>query len=127
MNYFDIEEILFLHFKIIEDFGGSHGIRDEGRIESVVAAPKQEVFGEELYPSVYEKAAVYMRSIIGDHAFVDGNKRTGVTVATIFLKRNGRKLTATRKGLEDFAVEVAVKHLDIPFIAAWLKANSQKT
>jgi death on curing protein len=126
MHYFDIEEILFLHFKIIEDYGGSHGIRDEGRIEAVRAAPRQEVFGEELYPSVFEKTAVYLRSIIGDHAFVDGNKRGAVTVMTIFLKRNGYKLTATPKELEDFAVQVAVEHLDVPFIAAWLKAHSKK-
>lgn len=126
MRYFDVEEILFLHFKIIEDYGGSHGIRDEERIEAVIAAPRQEVFGEELYPSVFEKAAVYIHSIIGDHAYIDGNKRTGVTAMTIFLKRNGHKLTAAPKELEDFAVQIAVEHLDIPIITAWLKAHSKK-
>lgn len=126
MRYFIVEELLLLHYKIIEDFGGSHGVRDEGRLAAAIAAPQQEVFGEELYPTIYEKAAVYMRSIIADHAFVDGNKRTAVTLATIFLSRQGRQLTATPKELEDFAVQVAVEHLDIPFIAAWLKAHSRK-
>ncbi len=125
VSYFSLEELLFLHFKIIEEYGGSHGVRDEGRLESVVAGPQQEVFGEELYATVYEKAAVYLRNIIADHPFVDGNKRTAVTLAVMFLNRNGLKLAATPKALEDFAVQVAVDRLDIPVIAAWLKAQSK--
>lgn len=126
MNYFTAEEILFLHFKIIEEFGGSHGVRDDGRLQSAIASPAQEVFGQQLYSTVFEKAAVYMRSIIGDHPFVDGNKRTAVTISVMFLNRQGRQLTANPKELEDFAVQVAVEHLDIPMIAAWLRANSKK-
>lgn len=124
-KYLSLEEILRLHFQVIEDFGGSHGVRDEGRIESVVAAPAQEAFGVEQYESVFAKAAVYMRNIIGDHPFVDGNKRTGVTVAVIFLARNNTKLTATPKELEDFAVKVATDHLDVPEIAKWLREHSK--
>jgi death-on-curing protein len=67
---------------------------------------------------------VYARNIIGDHPFTDGNKRTGVTVAAIFLSRNGVQLTATTKELEDFAVQVAVDHLSIEDIAAWLEQHS---
>jgi death-on-curing protein len=119
-RYIAVGEILRLHFQIITDFGGSHGVRDENRLKSVVEAPAQEVFGQEQYPDVFEKAAVYLRNIIGDHPFSDGNKRTAVTVCAIFLVRNGDKLTATPKDLEDFAVQVAVDHLDIPTIAAWL-------
>jgi death-on-curing protein len=123
MRYFDSEALLLLHFKIIEEYGGSHGLRDDGRLASALVAPRQEVFGQELYPSVYEKAATYVRSIIGDHPFVDGDKRTAVTVAVIFLNRHGIELTATPKELEDFAVQVAVEHLEVPVIAAWLKAH----
>jgi len=126
MKYFDIEELLLLHFKIVEDFGGSHGVRDVGRLESALAAPAQEVFGEALYPTLFEKAAVYLRALIADHPFVDGNKRTAVTVAVIFLNRSSYALAASPKELEDFAVQVAVEHLEIPIIAAWLKAHSKK-
>jgi len=125
MLYLSIEEILQLHFKIIDDYGGGHGVRDEGRIKSVSEAPKLEEFGHQQYPSVCEKAAVYLRNIIADHPFVDGNKRTAVTVMGIFLARNNLQMTATQKELEDFAVKVAVDHLDIPVIAAWLKAHSK--
>ena len=126
MKYLTLEEVLFLHFQVIEEFGGSHGVRDEERLKSVVLAPRQEVFGVEQYPDVYEKAAVYVRNIIADHAFADGNKRSGVTVGSVFLMRNGITLTASPKELEDFAVQVAVEHLDVLTIAAWLRAHSQK-
>lgn len=124
MHYFTIEDVLLLHFKIIDDYGGSHGVRDEGRLHSVVAAPQQEVFGEQLYPTPFEKAAVYIRGIIADHPFVDGNKRSAITIGVILLARRHYTMTATPKELEDFAVHVAVDHLDIPHIAAWLKAHS---
>ena len=122
-KYLSLEEILRLHFQVIEDFGGSHGVRDEGRLASLVSAPKQEVFGAEQYPNIFQKAAVYMRNLIGDHPFVDGNKRTAVTVAGIFLLRNGYRLTASPKELENFAVKIAVKKLDVTEIAAWLKEH----
>jgi death-on-curing protein len=125
VKYLTLEEVLRLHFQVIEEYGGSHGIRDDERLQSVVLAPQQEIFGKEQYPDVYEKAAVYMRNIIGDHAFTDGNKRSGVTVAGVFLIRNGILQTATPKELEDFAVEVAVERLDVPTIAAWLRAQSK--
>jgi death-on-curing protein len=124
MKYLTLEEILRLHFQLIEDYGGSHGVRDEERLKSVILAPQQEIFGAEQYPDIHEKAAVYLRNIIADHAFADGNKRSGVTVAGVFLLRNGWHLTAEPKALEDFAVQVAVEHLDVPTIAAWLRAHS---
>lgn len=125
MQYVTLEEILRLHFQIIEDFGGSHGVRDENRLKSVVEAPRQEVFGKAQYPSLFEKAAVYMRNIIGDHPFSDGNKRTAVTVGGIFLMRNNHSLIAKPKQLEDFAVKVATNHVSIPEIAAWLENHCQ--
>lgn len=127
MKYFTLEELLFLHFKIIEDYGGSHGVRDEGRLEAVLAATRQNAFGAELYPTVYDKAAVYIRNVMGDHPFVDGNKRTAVTAGIMFMVRNGLTLTATPRELEDYAVTVAVERLGIPEIAEWLRAHSQES
>ncbi len=126
-KYLSLEEILRLHFQVIEDFGGSHGIRDEERLVSLVMAPRQEVFGAEQYPNIFQKAAVYMRNLIGDHPFVDGNKRTAVTAGGIFLQRNNYHLIATPKELEDFAVRIAVKKLEITQIADWLKNHITKS
>lgn len=123
MKYLKIEEILRLHFRVVEDYGGAHGVRDEGRLKSVAEAPAQEVFGVEQYPDVYLKAAVYLRNIIADHPFFDGNKRTGVTVTGVFLIRNNMHLNASPKELEDFAVSVATDHLTIEDIATWLRSH----
>jgi len=125
MNYLTLEEILRLHFEIINDYGGSHGVRDESRLQSVVAASALVVFEQEQYKTVYQKAAVYLRNIIADHPFVDGNKRTATTCMGIFLMRQGHKLTATPKELEDIAVQVAVDHLPVQDIAAWLKSHTK--
>lgn len=115
-------EILRLHYQIIEDYGGTHGVRDENRLKSVIEAPKQQAFGHEQYPLVYDKAAVYLRNIIGDHPFSDGNKRTAVTVCAIFLARNDLRIQSTPKELEDFAVRVATEHVSVGEVAAWLEA-----
>ncbi|HEY5805971.1 MAG TPA: type II toxin-antitoxin system death-on-curing family toxin [Candidatus Saccharimonadales bacterium] len=122
--YLSIEEVLRLHFQAIKDFGGSHGVRDEGRLFSIEQASRRIVSGEEQYKTLFEKAAVYMRNIATDHPFVDGNKRTAVTVCGVFLLHNGCRLTAAPKELEDFAVKVATDRLDIPEIAVWLEGHS---
>ena len=113
--------------QIIDVSGGSQGVRDINRLESALASQFQEVFGEDLYPTVYEKAAVLARGVIADHPFVDGNKRTGLMAALVFLNLNDIDTTElTDKELEDFAVQIAVEHLDVPVISAWLKAHGKK-
>lgn len=126
-RYITLEEILRLHFQVIEDFGGSHGVHDEGRLESVVEAPKQTVFGAEQYPSVFDEAAVYLRNIIGDHPFSDGNKRTAITVSAIFLKRNGYDLNPNPLDLEEFTIRVAAQNLTTKEIALWFERHTIKT
>ncbi|MDB5164915.1 MAG: putative death on curing protein [Candidatus Saccharibacteria bacterium] len=123
MRYLSEKEILLTHFKLIERYGGSHGTRDLERVKSAIAAPKQVAFGVEQYPGVFEKAAVYARNLIGDHPFADGNKRTGITVAIMLLLRNDQKFSVKAGELEDFAVQIATDHLDVPTIAAWLKTH----
>jgi len=124
-KYLTIEEILRLHFQVIEDYGGSHGVRDEDRIQSVASAPKQIVFGVEQYKDIITKSAVYLHNIIGDHPFIDGNKRTAITVCGIFLKRNGLSLVSSPKKLEDFVVLIAVGRLNIKQITEWLKKETR--
>ncbi len=127
MKYLTADDLALIHLQVLDASGGGEGIRDTGRLESAVAALRQEAFGEQLYPTLFEKAAVLMRAIIADHAFVDGNKRTGMMAALVFLNLNGYDTSElSDQELEDFAVQVAVEHLDIPHIAAWLKAHSSK-
>lgn len=126
MTFLTLEQLLELHVLVIAETGGSDGLRDLGRLESAIASQTQSVFGEELYKSVYEKAAALIRGIIGDHPFVDGNKRTAMLAGLTFLSANGIKFKAQQGELEDFAVRIAVEHLDVAQIAAWLKSHSSK-
>lgn len=125
MKWLDLADLELIHFQIIDASGGSHGVRDQGRLKSALAAMKQEVFGKELYPTVAEKAAALVRGIIADHPFVDGNKRTGMMAALVFLNLNGCDTSKlTNQQLEDFAVQVAVEKLDVAAIACWLEENA---
>ena len=122
-SFLSIEELLRLHFQLIKEYGGSHGVRDEGRLQPIIETPKQNLFNYEQYGSVFYKSAVYLRNIIGDYPFVDGNKRTALTACVIFLVRNGALLTANPQELEDFTVQAATNHLTIELIASWLQQN----
>lgn len=124
MIYFTLEEIELLHMQIIDASGGSHDVRDRERLKSAIAAQTQEIFGKKLYATVFDVAAVMARNIIADHAFIDGNKRTGIMAAVIFLERNGTKTNIVDQELEDFAVRVAVERLDVEAIADWLKSHT---
>ena len=126
MKIINIEQLLQLHVVVIKETGGSNGLRDLGRLEAALATQTQEVFGEELYKTIFEKAAALVRGIIGDHPFVDGNKRTGILAGLTFLDINGFRFVAKSGELEDFAVKVAVDKLDVLAIAEWLEKNSKK-
>lgn len=127
MRFLTLQDLELIHIQIIDASGGSQGLRDRKRLESAVASMEQVVFGEDLYPTIHEKAAILARGITADHPFVDGNKRTGIMGALIFLNLNGYNTSElTDNDLEDFAVKIAVEHLEIPVIAAWLKAHSKK-
>src|SRR6266545_11759 len=119
MNILTLEQVLTLHAYVISQTGGSHGLRDLGRLEAVIAAQTQHVFGEEVYPGRYLKAAAILRGVIADHPFVDGNKRTAALSGLTFLKINRVKFLAERGELEDFAVKIATDHLAVAEIAEW--------
>lgn len=126
MKYVTLEQILLIHSIVIDETGGMHGVRDHHAILSFLQAPQQIVFGRELYPTIFLKAAVYVRDIIMHHAFLDGNKRTGMTVAVVFLENNGYDFTAREGEIEKFALKTVEKKLTIEKIALWLRKHSKK-
>ena len=125
MKYLLESEILYFHYKVVKDYGGSQGIRDENRLKSLVQAPKQQVFGVVQYKTIYDKAAVYLRNLISDHLFVDGNKRTAVACTGIFLSRNGHSLVCEATELEEYIIKIATKKPSIESIAKWLKEHTK--
>ncbi len=120
----EIQDILNLHKKSIEDFGGSHGIRDLGLLESAIARPFQTFGGEDLYPSAYEKAAALAESLIINHPFVDENKRTGMLAMATFLKENDVSLNAASDLLYRFVISISTGKKSFTEIVEWLKENT---
>jgi death-on-curing protein len=127
MKWLNLQDLELIHMQIIDVSGGSHGTRDSGRLKSALASMQQSAFGQDLYPTVFDKAAVLARGVISDHPFIDGNKRTGMMSAIVFLNLNKVDTVGIKdKELEDFAVKIAVEKLDVKAISAWFKTNSKK-
>lgn len=124
MKLLSVSDILAIHILLIEETGGSSGVRDMGRLQSAAQSMDQTVFGEDAYPSIYDKSAVLIRAIIDGHPFVDGNKRTGMLSAITQLKINSINLVTRAGEIEDFAVLVATKKPDIETIAKWLESHT---
>ena len=126
MKYLNTPQVLAIHDQMVKRFGGSHGIRDLGLIESAVERPKATFDGVDLYPDIFTKAAALMHSLLKNHAFVDGNKRTAYSSCGVFLKLNGYKLENMHKESLEFAMSVENDSLPLEEIAKWLKKHTKK-
>ena len=125
MIYLTVEQILFLHARLIEETGGSHGVRDLGLLLSAVGRPQATFEGQDLYPDHYSKAAALLDSLIRNHPFIDGNKRTGVAAAGLFLVRNGYRLVVSNMDLERLALAVSQSRMTVDEIAVWLRSHTK--
>ena len=121
-----IDDILILHERSIIDYGGMKGIRDPGMLESAIARPFQIFSGNELYPEAIQKAAALAESLIINHPFMDGNKRTGALTMIAFLNHAGYKLAASSDNLYQMIISISTGQLKFEEIVKWLKENSEK-
>ena len=95
MRYLTVEEVLGLHARLLEQFGGSEGLRDPGALDSAVEQPRMTFGGEDLYPTVAEKAAILGFALAKNHPFVDGNKRTAHAAMEVFLMLSDYEIEAS--------------------------------
>ncbi len=116
--------ILILHNKSIEKYGGAYGIRDQGLMESAIARPYQTFGGTELYPTFFEKAAAIAESLIINHPFVDGNKRTGFLAMIAMLEIGKLDLIATEEVAYEATISISTGQLNFEQIVTWLKADT---
>lgn len=120
MKILSKEQILMLHRQLIEETGGSFGIRDEGMLDSAIQNPFQTFGGTELYPSIQAKAAQLCFGLVKNHAMIDGNKRLGAHVMLVFLALNGCELSYSMKELEDIILNVASNGTNSDEILTWI-------
>ena len=124
MIYLSVEQVLFLHARLIVETGGSHGVRDLHLLLSAVGRPQATFENQDLYPDLFTKAAALMDSLVRNHPFVDGNKRTGIAAAGLFLRSNGYRLVATHSDLQRFTLAAAQSQQTFEEITDWLIAHA---
>jgi death on curing protein len=124
--FLTLDEVIAIHRDMIERYGGSPGIRDEGLLESAVAMPQAGLGEQYLHSSVFEMAAAYLFHIVKNHPFVDGNKRTGAMAAFTFLKLNQVTLNARELKFERLVRETAEGKMGKEKIAEFFQKNSKK-
>jgi death on curing protein len=125
MRYLVIEEVLKLHDRVIAQTGSSPGIRDRGLLESAIAQPQASFGGEDLYPTIVEKAMALCFSLALNHPFVDGNKRTAHAAMEVFLLLNKFEIQASADDQEQMMLALAGGSLDRENLTVWLKQRIQ--
>jgi death on curing protein len=120
IRYLVLDEVLKLHRRIIEQSGGTTGIRDLGGLESALAQPQMTFSGQELYPTIAEKAAALSFSLIMNHPFLDGNKRIGHASMEVFLVLNDFEIKASVDEQEQVMLRVASGEWERDEFTKWL-------
>jgi len=117
------EDVISIHNLLIERFGGIKGIRDKNSLDSALNRPYQTFEGQDLYPSIIEKLAALIESIIKNHPFNDGNKRLGYTLCRLVLLENKMDLDAKEDDKYSFIIQIAENKLNFDEISDWLKKH----
>jgi len=124
-RFLSMQEILELHERLVERFGGSHGLRDLGMLESAAAMPQAGFDDAYLHEDIFEMAAAYLFHIVMNHPFIDGNKRTGAHAAFLFLADNGYAVTLTQDEKYDLVIGVCEGTVTKKALASAFRENAQ--
>ncbi len=119
-----IQEALEIHAILIERFGGTSGVRDQGLLEAALLRPFQTFDGNDLYPTVVDKAAAILESVVKNHPFIDGNKWTGYVLARLTLMAEQMDISVGQEEKYQFIIQVANGTLDFEQIKGWLRKHS---
>ena len=121
---FTIQDIYELHKQLEHAFILSSGVRDENLLASAVNTPFQTFMGNDLYPSLYDKAAQLCYGIANNHPFTDGNKRTALHSMYVYLIINGFDITATQQDVENMIIDIAAGNMTNTELVQWLQKNT---
>ncbi|MNE64902.1 Toxin Doc [compost metagenome] len=127
-NFLTKEEVISAHYFMMKRMNDADqaGVKDHGLLESAVHRPQQSVFGEDAYPTLFDKAAALLESLIKNHCFHNGNKRTAYLVTKSFLIMNGYQLRMERELAVEFIVDIAKGLHTLEMTADILKENSKE-
>ena len=122
MRYLTLNDVIDLYRRVVEKSGGAIGIQNVGALESAVAQPRMIFGGEELYPTLIEKASALGFSLIQNHPFIDGNKRTGHSAMETFLVLNGYRISASVDRQVEIILQVASGEVGREAFTDWLRS-----
>jgi death-on-curing protein len=125
--YLSVAQVLALHSRQIERFGGARGLVDRGALESAVHRPRLTFGGEDLYDDLASKAAALLHSLVQNHPFVDGNKRVGAHAMIVFLVANGLEPEFTPAELAEVTLAVARGEVPAESLAIWIRQRSRRS
>ena len=114
------KQILMLHTQLIQQTGGSDGVRDYNLLDSALETPFQSFEGDELYPTIQAKAARLGYGLIKNHSMIDGNKRIGTHAMLVFLALNGIELKYTQKELYETILDIAAGKIEYEDLLQWV-------
>jgi death-on-curing protein len=126
IRYLRLSEVLTLYQRVMEISGGEEGIRDLGALQSALAQPRMTYGGEELYPSLAEKAGVLAYSLLKNHAFVDGNKRIAHAAMEVFLVMNGYEVRARVEEQEEVMRAIVAGKMKREELVAWIEGHMMR-
>jgi death-on-curing protein len=126
IRYLTLKEVLELHRLVLAQSGGLAGVRDLGAVDSALALPQMAFDGQELYPTLGEKAAALGFSLVCNHPFVDGNKRVGHAAMETFLILNGWDLVAGVDEQEQVVLRLAAGGMKRDELTAWVQSHLQQ-
>jgi death-on-curing protein len=124
--FLTLDDIIESHQNQIETYGGSHGIRDIGLLESAIAQPEASFDGQYLHADIFEMAAAYLYHLVMNHPFVDGNKRVGLEAALIFLEINNENLSASDEELVDLVLKTTAGQVGKREIAEFFRSHCER-
>lgn len=125
IRYLTIIEVIDLHRQLLEKSKGAMTIRDLGALESAIAQPRMTFDGQDLYPTIIDKAAILCFSIVMNHPFLDGNKRTGHAAMEIFLLLNGMEIDASVDEQEKVILALASGELKRDTFTKWVEKKAK--
>lgn len=122
----DLKQALSIHQILIEKFGGTDGIKDQGGLESALNRPYATFDQKELYPTPVDKAAAILESVLINHPFLDGNKRTGYVFMRLTLMEGGLDIDTSQADKYEFVIKVTEGKLDTDQIRDWISSRLKK-
>lgn len=126
IQYLSEAEIIAINLKMVSKYGGLHGVRDIHMLRLAIGRPQMSVAFQDAYKTIFDKAAAMFHSIINNHPFLDGNKRTSLFSAILFLKYNRWTVESTRKEAVKFTGKAHNEDYSVEQISKWLKEHSVK-